>query len=97
MSRRAGGSGVACKQRHMTMGEILGDCFTKQFQRLRALKPMPGCGRGRTCSTRISLGFTTAAGAYYDGATLDNPQGWLEMLDRTKGAVGIMYTTWQDR
>ncbi len=41
------------------------------------------------------LGFETLAGAYYDGDTLENPIGWLEALDNTKGAVGIMYTTWQ--
>jgi hypothetical protein len=37
------------------------------------------------------LGFTTAAGAYYDGATLENPKGWLETLDRNRGAVGHVY------
>lgn len=41
------------------------------------------------------LGFRTIAGAYYDADTLDNPKGWLESLDRTPGAVGILYTTWQ--
>jgi hypothetical protein len=40
------------------------------------------------------LGFRTLAGAYYDGDTLDNPRGWLEALDRTPKAQGIMYTTW---
>jgi hypothetical protein len=39
----------------------------------------------------------TAAGAYYDGDTLDNPKGWLEALDGTPGAAGIMYTTWQNK
>jgi hypothetical protein len=43
------------------------------------------------------LGFQTLAGAYYDGDTLDNPKGWLETLDETPGAVGIMYTTWQNK
>jgi len=43
------------------------------------------------------LGFKTLAGAYYDGDTLDNPRGWLEALADTPGAVGIMYTTWQDK
>ena len=43
------------------------------------------------------LGFRTLAGAYYDGDTLDNPQGWLEALDRTPKACGIMYTTWQNK
>ncbi|MEN6498310.1 MAG: hypothetical protein ABFD16_28755 [Thermoguttaceae bacterium] len=43
------------------------------------------------------LGFKTLAGAYYDGDTLDNPKGWLEALDRTPGALGIMDTTWQNK
>ncbi len=43
------------------------------------------------------LGFKTLAGAYYDADTLDNPKGWLESLARTPGAVGIMYTTWQNK
>jgi len=44
-----------------------------------------------------NLGFATVAGAYYDGDTLENPKGWLEALDRTPGARGIMYTTWQNK
>jgi len=44
-----------------------------------------------------SLGFRTLAGAYYDGDTLENPRGWLEALDETPGATGIMYTTWQNK
>ncbi len=43
------------------------------------------------------LGFKTLAGAYYDGDTLENPKGWLEALDHTPGALGIMYTTWQNK
>lgn len=44
-----------------------------------------------------SLGFRTLAGAYYDGDTLDNPRGWLETLDQTPRACGIMYTTWRNK
>lgn len=43
------------------------------------------------------LGFQTLAGTYYDGDTLDNPKAWLESLDKTPGALGIMYTTWQNK
>jgi hypothetical protein len=43
------------------------------------------------------LGFHTLAGAYYDADNLDNPKGWLESLDRTPGAQGIMYTTWENK
>ncbi|MEW5977795.1 MAG: hypothetical protein AB1898_18530 [Acidobacteriota bacterium] len=44
-----------------------------------------------------SLGFRTVAGAYYDADNLDNPKGWLEALDATPGASGILYTTWLDK
>ena len=44
-----------------------------------------------------SHGFRTLAGAYYDGDTLDNPRGWLEVLNKTPKAIGIMYTTWQNK
>ena len=37
------------------------------------------------------------AGAYYDADTLENPKGWLDALNQTPGAVGIMYTTWQNK
>jgi hypothetical protein len=36
---RAGGSCAACKARNMTMGQILGDCITKQSAILRDLNP----------------------------------------------------------
>jgi hypothetical protein len=32
-----------------------------------------------------------------DGDTLDNPKEWLENLNRTPGAVGIMDTTWRNK
>jgi hypothetical protein len=43
------------------------------------------------------LGFRTLAGAYYDADDLENPKGWLEALDRTPNALGIMYTTWRNK
>ncbi len=43
------------------------------------------------------LGFRTLAGAYYDADDLQNPRGWLEALDQTPGAMGIMYTTWENK
>ncbi len=36
---RAGGSCAACKSRGMSMGEILGDCVTKQYQMIREANP----------------------------------------------------------
>ncbi len=137
---RAGGSDEACKKRNMTMGQILGDCFTKQFEMLRALNPKvevwtwsdmldpnhnahgnyymvdgdyTGSWEHIPKEMRImcwyyekrkesleffsKLGFVTAAGSYYDGSTLENPKGWLELLQQTPRAAGIMYTTWQKK
>jgi len=43
------------------------------------------------------LGYRTLAAGYYDADNLENPRGWLESLDRTPGAEGIMYTTWENK
>ena len=43
------------------------------------------------------LGYKTLAAAYYDADDLKNPAGWLDSLDKTPGAVGIMYTTWENK
>lgn len=43
------------------------------------------------------LGYKTLAGAYYDGDDLENIKGWLASLDQTPGAIGIMYTTWENK
>jgi hypothetical protein len=43
------------------------------------------------------LGYRTLAGAYYDANDLANPKAWLESLNRTPGAIGIMYTTWENK
>jgi hypothetical protein len=43
------------------------------------------------------LGYRTLAGAYYDGDDLTNPKDWLNSLDQTPGAEGIMYTTWENK
>jgi hypothetical protein len=137
---REGGSDYACKKRGLTMGQILGDCFTKEFNILRALnskaeifawsdmldpnhnahgnyylvdgdftgswKYVPhelriACWyhekRKESLAFFSGLGFKTLAGAYYDGDTLENPQGWLEELAHTPGALGIMYTTWENK
>jgi hypothetical protein len=44
-----------------------------------------------------SRGFRTIAGAYYDGDDLKDPEGWLEAMDSTPHATGIMYTTWSSK
>ena len=137
---RAGGSCQACKQRHLSMAQILGDCITKQVAILRRPNPKAevfcwsdmldpnhnahgnyylvegdftgswGCvpkdlgivcwyyeKRKESLAFFSSHGFRTVAGAYYDGDTLENPRGWLDALDQTPNAVGIMYTTWQNK
>ncbi len=53
--------------------------------------------RERSLAHFSNLGFRTMAGAYYDADNLDNPKGWLNALDRTPGACGIMYTTWLNK
>ena len=140
---RVGGSCEACKRRGMTMGQILGDCVTKQFEMLRTVNPKAeifvwsdmldpnhnanparkyyylaegtfvdawkyipkemviACWyyemREKSLRHFSSLGFRTLGAGYYDADSLDNPKGWLEALDATPGACGIMYTTWLDK
>ena len=43
------------------------------------------------------MGFQTLAAAYYDADDLKNVEGWLESLDKTPNAIGIMYTTWENK
>jgi hypothetical protein len=42
-------------------------------------------------------GFRTIGAAYYDANDLRNPRDWLESLNRTPQARGIMYTSWQGK
>ena len=137
---RAGGSCRACKQRKLSMAQILGECVTEQVRIIREVNPKAELfvwsdmfdpnhnahadyflvdgdfnGSWNTIPKDLvivcwyyakrreslpffsSLGFRTLAGAYYDGDTLENPIGWLEALDDTPGACGIMYTTWRNK
>ncbi len=59
------------------------------------------CWHGRRRNESLEhfsrLGFRTLAAAYYDADDLKNVEGWLESLDRTEGAAGIMYTTWLNK
>jgi hypothetical protein len=41
-------------------------------------------------------GFKTFASAGPDSAALENPRGWMAVMDTTPGATGIMYTTWSN-
>ena len=43
------------------------------------------------------LGFETLAGAYYDGDTTENIEGWIATCNLTPKCRGIMYTTWQNK
>jgi len=137
---RAGGSCQACKSSGKTMGEILGECLTRQFEMIRQVNPEAEVWawsdmldphhnahgdyylvegdfagswkhvpkelgivcwyfkkRGESLPFFSKLGFRTLAGAYYDADTLENPKGWLESLDATPHAAGIMYTTWRNK
>jgi len=53
--------------------------------------------RDRSLAHFSSLGFRTLAAAYYDADDLQNVRDWLLSLDTTPGALGIMYTTWQNK
>jgi hypothetical protein len=54
--------------------------------------------RDQSLSFFSSRGFKTFAAAYYDADTLEdmkkNAEGWMDAMDTTPGATGIMYTTW---
>jgi len=137
---RAGGTCRACKERGLSMAQILGDCVTEQVRIIREVNPQAElfiwsdmfdpnhnahadyylvegdfarswhyipkdlvivccyyAKRRESLAFFSSLGFRTLAGAYYDGDTLENPTGWLEALNDTPGACGIMYTTWRNK
>jgi hypothetical protein len=42
-------------------------------------------------------GHHTLGAAYHDAHDLQNPKDWLDSLDRTPAATGIMYTTWENK
>ncbi|MGA2075204.1 MAG: hypothetical protein ABSH52_17070 [Terriglobia bacterium] len=137
---RVGGFCEACKRRHLSMSEILGDCVTRQYKMIRAANPKAevyvwsdmfdpnhnarekyylidgsfdgtwkyipkdlviGCWyyekRDQSLEFFAKLGYQTLAAAYYDADDLENPKGWIESLDHTQGAIGIMYTTWENK
>jgi len=137
---RIGGFCKACKDRHLPMAEILGNCVRRQVAMVRDVNPraqvfvwsdmfdpnhnarkeyylIDGSFEGTwkylpkglviacwyyekrdpSLAFFSKLGYQTLAGAYYDADNLDNPKGWLQSLDRTPGAIGIMYTTWENK
>jgi hypothetical protein len=137
---RVGGFCEACKRRHLSMAEILGDCVTRQYKMIRAANPkaevyvwadmfdpnhnavnkyylidgsfegtwkyipkdlVMACWnyekRDPSLAFFSKLGHQTLAAAYYDADDLENPKGWLKSMDRTQGAIGIMYTTWEHK
>jgi hypothetical protein len=137
---RVGGFCEACKNRHLSMAQILGDCVTRQHQMIRAANPKAevyvwsdmfdpnhnakekyylidgsfhgtwnyipkdlviACWdyeiRDKSLDFFSKLGYKTLAAGYYDADDLENPKGWMESLDRTQGATGIMYTTWENK
>ncbi len=137
---RIGGFCEACKGRHLTMAQILGDSVTRQYAMIRAANPQAqvyvwsdmfdpnhnavakyylidgslegtwnyipkdlimACWyyekRDQSLGFFSKLGHHTLGAAYYDADDLQNPKDWLNSLDRTPGATGIMYTTWENK
>ena len=137
---RIGGFCEACKRRHLSMAQILGDCVTRQYKMIRAVNPkaevyvwsdmfdpnhnaqekyylidgsfrdtwkyipkdlVMACWyyekRDPSLDFFSKLGYRTLAGAYYDADDLQNSKDWLESLDHTPRAIGIMYTSWENK
>ena len=137
---RIGGFCDACKKRHQTMAQILGDSVTRQYAMIHAANPQAqvyvwsdmfdpnhnavakyylidgsfegtwnylpkdiimACWyyekRDPSLGFFSKLGHRTLGAAYYDADDLQNPKDWLVSLDRTPGATGIMYTTWENK
>jgi len=141
---RVGGTCKACRDRNLSMGEIIGDCVEKQVEIVREADPNAGIiiwsdmfdpnhnatdRRGKNyylCAGNYDkswehlpkglliacwnhrrryeslkhfsdLGYQTFACGYYDRDDLENDKTWLEALDVTPGAQGIMYTTWLNK
>jgi hypothetical protein len=49
---------------------------------------------GPTLAHFDSLGFKSIVAGYYDKSNLDKDKKILDELDKSKGVVGYMYTTW---
>jgi len=137
---RIGGFCEACKRRHLSMAQILGDSVTRQHDMIRAVNPQAqvyvwsdmfdpnhnavakyylidgsfegswnyipkdlsiACWyfekRDQSLEFFSKRGHHTLGAAYYDADDLQNPKDWLGSLDRTPGATGIMYTTWENK
>jgi hypothetical protein len=43
------------------------------------------------------LGFRTLGAAYYDTDNLEDVPAWIEVMQKTQGSTGMMYTTWLDK
>lgn len=138
---RVGGTCKACRDRNLSMGEIIGDCVQKQVEIVRQADPNAGiiiwsdmfdpnhnandrrgkyyylcagnydksweylpegltiaCWSHRMRYESLKFfsdrGYQTFACGYYDADDLERDKTWLEALDVTPGAQGIMYTSW---
>jgi len=138
---RAGGSCQACVKRGLTMGQILGDCLTRQVAMIREANPKAEIAvwsdmldphhngrknpyylvsgdfdgswnhipkdmviavwgqkvRPESFAHFSGLGFRTLGAAYYDTDDLNDVPAWIEVMRKTKGSTGMMYTTWLDK
>jgi hypothetical protein len=80
------------------IGLVEGD-YTKSWEHIPSdlvIVCWPYAKRRESLAHFSGVGFRTFAGAYYEGDNLDNPSGWMETLNETPNAVGILYTTWQN-
>ena len=123
------------------MGQILGDCLTRQFAMIREANPKAEVAvwsdmldphhnartnpyylvngdfdgswnhipkelviavwgrkvRPESFGHFSGLGFRTLGAAYYDADDLEDVPPWIEVMQSTKGSVGMMYTTWLNK
>lgn len=137
---RTAGTCEACRSRGISLGEILGDCITKQVAIIEEVDPeaemvvwsdmldpnhnarqdrpfyyhadesfygsweyvpkelIIACWNHRVREQSLahfdSLGFRTMACGYYDEDNISNDSTWVQALDATPRALGIMYTSW---
>lgn len=135
---RAGGTCKLCRDRNVSLADILGDCVARQYALIRSVnidadmwmwsdmfdpghnaiknyyltrgdldgvwKRIPQeigmmCwinGKRRKNLRHFSqAGFRTMGACFYDVNDDANMVQWRALLDKTAGAQGMMYTTWQ--
>ena len=49
---------------------------------------------GKSFAHFSKLGFKTLGACYYDADDLNEVKPWIDVIRKTKGGRGLMYTTW---